>query len=33
MRLFEEAEMLDKIEETGEIVTDSQIVAKLYDRF
>lgn len=33
MRLFEEAEMLDEVEESGEIVTDPAIVTKLYERY
>lgn len=33
MRLFEEAEMLDDIEESGETVTDPVIAGKLYERW
>lgn len=33
MRLFEEAEMLDDIEESGVTVTDPLIAAKLYERW
>jgi hypothetical protein len=33
MRLFEEAERLDDIEESGEIVADRDIQEKLYQRY
>jgi hypothetical protein len=33
MRLFEEVEKLEKIEETGEMALDKQTQDKLYKRF
>jgi hypothetical protein len=33
MRLFEEAEMLERFEESGEVVTDATIQDKLYKRW